>query len=129
MDTRAGAKTIYAVVRGWADAGTLNERTYAPELAYIRHRYFGGPDQAYHLEHLHLQSANKPALVLAVLDGSNNDPCDTIGVLHTVVFRLRNNLFHGVKWQYQLQGQLENFRNASSVLVKSLERHGNLGAP
>lgn len=127
MDTRAGAKKIYAVVRDWNAAGTLDHMAYNPELAYFRHRYFVDHDHEYHLEQLHLQNANRPGLVLAVLDGSNVGPCETIGVLHTVVFSLRNNLFHGVKWQYRLRGQLDNFRNASSALVKSLERHGNLG--
>jgi hypothetical protein len=42
------------------------------------------------------------------------------------VFRYRNNLLHGVKWQYKLQGQLGNFTTANDVLMRVLERHGAL---
>ncbi len=43
-----------------------------------------------------------------------------------IVFRYRNNLFHGVKWEYELAGQLSNFTTANSVLMKVLDRHGDL---
>ena len=38
-----------------------------------------------------------------------------------VVYRIRNNLFHGMKWAYGMRGQLENFRHANAVLIKALE--------
>ncbi|CCE97846.1 Hypothetical protein SFHH103_03354 [Sinorhizobium fredii HH103] len=45
-----------------------------------------------------------------------------------IVWRFRNNLFHGEKWAYQLQDQLSNFTNANAVLMRLLERHGQLAA-
>ena len=45
-----------------------------------------------------------------------------------IVWRFRNNLFHGEKWAYQLQGQLSNFTHANAVLMRLLERHGQLAA-
>lgn len=126
MGTNASARRIYDAVRRWSVEDTLDATVYDSELAYFRNRYFDGSEFTYRLEHLHLHRANRPDLVRAVIDGSNNEPCDRIGVIHNIVLRLRNNLFHGMKWQYRLKGQLENFRNASAVLVKSLERHGNL---
>ena len=44
-----------------------------------------------------------------------------------IVWRLRNNLFHGAKWAYGLRDQRENFTHANSVLMRLLERHGQLG--
>jgi hypothetical protein len=43
-----------------------------------------------------------------------------------IVFRYRNNLFHGVKWHYRRHGQLANFIVANEILMKVLERHGKL---
>lgn len=62
----------------------------------------------------------------AVIDGSDKDPCSRMAAVLIIVFRYRNNLFHGVKWQYKLQGQLGNFTTANDVLMKVLERHGAL---
>jgi hypothetical protein len=49
-----------------------------------------------------------------------------IAAVLIIVFRYRNNLFHGVKWQYKLEGQLGNFSAANDALMKVLERHGAL---
>ena len=44
-----------------------------------------------------------------------------------IVWRFRNNLFHGAKWAYQLRDQRENFTQANSILMRMLEQHGQLG--
>ena len=127
MGEHATAAGIYTTVAGWADAQSLQAETYDPELAYFRKRYFDGTEFTYHFDFLNFGPANKPDLVRAVIAGENNDPADRVAVVHTIVLRFRNNLFHGAKWQSRLAGQFENFRNASSVLMKTLERHGDLG--
>jgi hypothetical protein len=68
-----------------------------------------------------------PALVQAVIEGANDDPRDRMLALLMIVWRLRNNLFHGAKWAYQLRDQRENFTQANSVLMRMLEQHGQLG--
>ena len=80
----------------------------------------------HHFEHLHLPANALGDMVLAVIDGSNNDDRDRVAAVLIIIFRYRNNLFHGVKWQYKLAGQLENFTNANSALMKVLDRHGAL---
>jgi hypothetical protein len=126
LDTRASAERIYATVEQWRDEGSLDAAAYDLELAYFRDRYFDGNGFTHHLHHLHLRPANKPGLVKAVINGTNDDPCDRVAVVHNIVLRFRNNLFHGLKWQYHLRDQLENFRTASGVLINSLKRHANL---
>lgn len=34
-----------------------------------------------------------------------------------IVFRYRNNLFHGNKWTYRLEGQHQNFEHATQLLL------------
>lgn len=46
-----------------------------------------------------------------------------------IVLRFRNNLFHGVKWQYELASQLDNFETANHVFMTALEQHGQLAQP
>ena len=53
---------------------------------------------------------------------------DRLLTVMMIVWRFRNNLFHGEKWAYQLQGQHANFTHANAVLMRLLERHGHLAA-
>lgn len=126
LDARGSADAICRVVDSWQKAGTLDATLVDPELAYLRRRYFAHGDFTEHFKNLHLRRNDQNALVRAVIEGSKNIPRDRVVAALIIVFRYRNNLFHGVKWQYQLADQLANFTAANAVLMKVLERHGNL---
>ena len=128
MGNFARADLIRAKGDQWHDAGTLEADQYAPELAYFRHRYFANGVFTHHFPHLHLRRADQPAVVQSVLNGSNNDPRDQLLTVVMIVWRFRNNLFHGEKWAYKLQGQLSNFTHANAILMRLLEKHGQLVA-
>jgi hypothetical protein len=85
-------------------------------VSYLRNRYYVDGNLTYHYAHLHVERSGNPAEILEMLC---NEGCSTtvqlIGCL-VVVFRLRNNLFHGEKWQYQMQGQYDNFQHANGFL-------------
>ena len=72
-----------------------------------------------------VRAADQPDAVRSVINGSNNDPRDRVLTVLMIVWRFRNNLFHGEKWAYQLEGQLGNFTHANSVLMRLLERTAN----
>jgi hypothetical protein len=110
----------------WTAAGTLEAELYDGELTYFRDRYFADGALTYHFPHLNLRPADHPDLVEAVISGANNDPRDRMLALLMIVWRLRNNLFHGAKWAYGIAGQCENFTHASAVLMRLLEKHGEL---
>lgn len=128
MENFARADLICDKVDAWRDAGTLDADSYNVDLAYFRQRYFADGDFTYHFPHLKLRPADQPDVVRSVIDGSNNDPRDRVLTVLMIVWRFRNNLFHGEKWAYQLEGQLSNFTHANSVLMRLLERHGQLAA-
>jgi hypothetical protein len=128
MGNFAGADLIGAKVDEWRAAGTLYADQYDGELGYFRQRYFADGEFTHHFPHLNLRAADQPGLVRCVLDGSNNDPRDRLLAVLMIVWRFRNNLFHGGKWAYQLQGQLSNFAHANAVLMRLLEQHGQLAA-
>ncbi|MGH8243901.1 MAG: hypothetical protein ACRETY_11200 [Steroidobacteraceae bacterium] len=128
MGAFARADVICAKVDDWRAAGTLYADEYDTELGYFQHRYFANGDFTHHFPHLKLRPADQPALVRSVLDGSNNDSRDRLLTVLMIVWRFRNNLFHGGKWAYQLEGQLQNFTHANAVLMRLLEQHGQLAA-
>jgi hypothetical protein len=126
LNTAGNAKKICDAVEAWHNTGTLDAAAFQAELAYFRQRYYADGVFTYHYHHLHFRNRDREALVRAVIDGSDNDPRNRIAAVLIIVFRYRNNLFHGVKWQYELEGQLGNFAAANDALMKVLERHGAL---
>jgi hypothetical protein len=126
LGTEGSARAILGILDGWRDAGNLNASSFDPELAYFRQRYFVDGAFTDHFDGLHLRRNDEVPLVRAVIDGSDNDPRNRLAAMLIIVFRYRNNLFHGVKWHYKLAGQLGNFSTANALLMKVLEQHGAL---
>ncbi len=127
MANFARADRIQERIDAWALDGTLEAELYDAELVYFRNRYFADGALTYHFLHLNLRPSDHPELVQAVIEGTNEPPRDRMLALLMIVWRLRNNLFHGAKWAYELRDQRENFRHANGVLMRILERHGQLG--
>lgn len=121
LNTNASANNILALIRKWESDGRLNPTSFAPGLVYFRNRYFNHATVTEHFDGLHLRQNDSPELVGAVVKGENTNPADCVAALLIIVFRLRSNLFHGVKWAYGIHGQLDNFKNANSTLIAALE--------
>ena len=101
----------------------LDAVAFARSLAYFKDRYFQNGMATEHFRGLNLRRNDEPSLVEAVLKGENTNPIDGVIVLLIVVFRLRNNLFHGAKWAYGISDQLGNFTHANATLMSALDIH------
>ena len=121
LKRRGSAKMLVTVARRWADNNLITERTYEPHLANFRNRYFRDGVFTLHFDHLNLRRGDRPALVRKVLANETAEHSEIAAAVLIIVFRFRNNLFHGEKWAYQLQGQLENFNHANAILMHSIE--------
>lgn len=126
MAANARVDKITEVVDAWVAQGSLDADAFNAELGYFRDRYFADGELTYHFPHLGLRKSDHLELVEAVIRGANNDPRDRMLTLIIVVWRLRNNLFHGAKWAYQIKGQRDNFNHANAVLMRVLEGYGRL---
>lgn len=98
---------------------------FAEHLAYFSNRYVDDNNMTYRFEHLHLRNNDNPDLVRAVLTGENVDPASQLIGCLIIVYRFRNNFFHGTKWAYGLQEQLDNFTHSACLLRKFLEKVPN----
>ncbi|SDM31211.1 hypothetical protein SAMN05428957_104147 [Oryzisolibacter propanilivorax] len=128
LQTRASANAILSLVHERHTQGRLNVNEFQNSLAYFRQRYFAEDTFTAHFEGLNLRSNDSPELVRQVLNGENNNPADVVGCLLIVIFRLRNNLFHGVKWAYGIQGQRSNFEQANAALICAITQVAQHGA-
>lgn len=104
------------------DRGQLTLNTFADELAYFRGRYVGADGEfTHHYAHLNLRPADQPALIGRVLCDETDDVSEIAAGVLIIVYRYRNNLFHGEKWGYHLQGQRNNLAHANAALMKAME--------
>lgn len=124
LNTRANAAVIIAMVHRWEAQGYLRIEPFEASLRYFQQRYFSDGEPTHHFAGLHLRNNDSPDLVRSVLSAENQNAVDSLSALLIVVYRLRNNLFHGVKWAYGIQGQLRNFTEANTVLMESLSLTG-----
>jgi len=126
LNTEGSARAICHVVETWDHSGTLDTAVVDAELVHFRQRYYAEGEFTGQFYHLHLRKPDREDLVRAVIDGSDDSAYSRVAAALIIVFRYRNNLFHGVKWQYKLKDQLDNFTAANAILMKVLETHGAL---
>lgn len=90
-------------------------------LVFWRMRYGtpGGFSENFH--GLNFRAGDRKPHVEAVLSSEGGQPEDQLLALMIIVYRLRNNLFHGLKSLEMLNDQVHNLTNASLCLAAILE--------
>lgn len=121
LNAAANVNMIEQTVCRWSQAGVLTTQTFAAAAAYFKERYYADGAFTYRFDRLYLERSGNPQVVRNVLSGQDAALESTVSALLFIVFRYRNNLFHGEKWEYQLQEQEQNFSNANEVLVRAIE--------
>lgn len=103
-------------------AGVLDLAPLEPALRYFRDRYAPAGVIAPRFEALRLNGPGRP-VVERVLRGEPVTPVQIATALTTIIYRLRNNLFHGNKWNDGIQDQRDNFRKANRILMALMDMH------
>jgi hypothetical protein len=123
LSNNASSNRVLALVHDWEARHILDASKFHQPIEYFKSRYFNNGDFTYYFDGLRLRPNDTPELVKNVLRGANSDPADSVAALLIIVYRLRNNLFHGEKWSYELRDQFENFTNANQALMAAIETH------
>ncbi|MET3375471.1 hypothetical protein ABIC89_004540 [Variovorax boronicumulans] len=105
--------------------GHLDMDPYDAALAHFRNRYFANGEFTHYFDGLHLENGSQlnAERVRAAMSGVNTGLVESLQALLLICHRLRNNLFHGVKMQYGIAGQRENFQHACCILMAVMDRH------
>lgn len=123
-NTRATPLALLRIPKRLLEAGKLDMDVFKGPLTYFRQRYYQDGHFTHFFEGLHLEegSLKNGELVARVMSGAEDDALKTLGAILLIVYRYRNNLFHGVKWQYGIVGQQENFQQACNVMMAVMDR-------
>ena len=95
-------------------------------LEYFSERYFnvdGSQKEIFNGLHFRDGGRDQAAKehVKRVLTKIETEPKEILKALLYILYRFRNNLFHGEKEVVRLNGQIENFKVANDLLAKVLE--------
>ncbi|SCW71995.1 hypothetical protein [Mucilaginibacter sp. NFR10] len=83
---------------------------------YFRNRYTGDAVALNRFDHLNFRPNDRRAYVRQVLEDPASSIADIVLALTIIVYRLRNNLFHGEKDMRFIEGQVDNFEQANAFL-------------
>jgi hypothetical protein len=123
LNRSGNANTIIHTVISLKNQGRLTLDPIRPAITHFLERYYDGTNITQAFYELNLRANDHRALVEKVVQRQSSDDAEILSALLILVFRLRNNLFHGLKWSYGIKGQLENFRNANDLLMSVMEMH------
>lgn len=90
-------------------------------LDYFKNRYTLNGITNCRFTYLSFRPPDRESLVREVLTNVNNNDHDKILSIGIIVYRYRNNLFHGIKDFRTLDQQADNFRNANNYLRTFLD--------
>ena len=123
LHTRASVGGIIRASKRWEKGGALDANSFRRELAYFRSRYVERGEFTRRFRGLRLEISGERGSVLVkeVLAGNEAAPHKAAAAALIVVYRLRNNLFHGAKSFQELPHQQGVFRHANNVLMRAIE--------
>ncbi|MCE5210300.1 MAG: PAS domain-containing protein [Deltaproteobacteria bacterium] len=99
--------------------GSLYQFNIASYIRYLRSRYVADGEFTEFYRDLKIApDATGVEYVGKMLKGSSNSIEDELIGCLVIIYFLKNNLFHGDKWQHQLQGQYDNFKRANKLLME-----------
>jgi hypothetical protein len=122
LDGKANITAIRKYIKSIKSIDSLYRLNVADYLEYLRNRYFANGSFTGFYSDLHLEKTKGAAeIVDRMLQSNSISKADELIGCLTIIYRLRNNLFHGDKWHYQLQGQYDNFMRANELLMAFME--------
>ncbi|MBC8644671.1 hypothetical protein [Flavobacterium lindanitolerans] len=94
----------------------IDVNLFQKHFDYFKNRYTDNGAINNRFQFLYFRPNDRRTLVEDVLLGNNTNPNDIILAITIIVFRFRNNLFHGLKEFQNIDNQNENFEIANDFL-------------
>ena len=121
LHANGSSNAIRLWVQDLHDRGKLDPDAFSSAINYLKDRYFKNGQFTDHFNNLNLRNNDGRDMIKAVLSGNNPDLVDSVASLFIIIYRFRNNYFHGSKWVYNLRGQGPNFTMANDSIMTAMD--------
>lgn len=123
LDRNAKKRSIENAIDTWFSDKDTDAPLFQKPMKYFFNRYYKENDFTKVYEGLRLNGTAKIAVENVLKSQSASKLKDKVLALFLIVYRIRNNLFHGEKWKYDLEGQYENFVQANDAIMIGIKLH------
>lgn len=104
-----------------ADSPLLAQNIVEHSLSFYRFRYLNGDQMQRRFYGLNFRQNDKQELIEAALKGLEPNLAAQLHALLIIVYRIRNNMFHGLKSVHIWDDQAQNISEAARILSVALE--------
>ncbi|MFT3678627.1 MAG: hypothetical protein QM791_00055 [Ferruginibacter sp.] len=101
----------------------FNADAFTDHLHYFQNRYINAGETNERFEFLHFRPNDRRDFVRQVLLGELTGVNDILLAIVIIVYRFRNNLFHGLKDIQVIDQQQTNFETSNSFLMAFLDQY------
>jgi len=124
LDNFATAEKLCQLCDRLETAKQIDAARVAEAICFWRNRYYASGEFTDHFYSLMFRDRDNEGAVRSVLEGQDTSPKTLLLFALLIVWRFRNNLFHGTKWTYTLKGQYKNFQMANLTLMATMDMAG-----
>jgi hypothetical protein len=124
LEASASAEKISQLCESLSTQNKIAAECLVKPMEYWRNRYYADGDFTDHFHSLNFRNNDKEEAVRAVLEQKDASPKAQLLFALLIVWRFRNNLFHGTKWTYTLKDQRTNFELANALLMAAIDMSG-----
>ena len=117
--TDANIAKLRKIARDISADKTFDPTILHAAMDYFRRRFVDNGQPTEHFVYLEIQKERDEKELLEILYSDNTDVAKELEAALFIIYRFRNNLFHGMKWAYGIRGQKQNLTTAID-LMKSL---------
>ena len=120
----ASVNALESLLRDLERNNQLQIVEFESYLSLFQSRYVSNGEFTERFPHLNLRRGDREDLVRSVLLGEKTDEFSTALTCLLIIYRYRNNLFHGIKDVNDLTFQRDIFEQSSMLLSRVLEASG-----
>lgn len=124
--TDAKVDKLRAITHSVAKSEKFDPTALREAMVYFRARYLVDGEGSGHFDFLHIRNDKEKEMVLHILNSDSQDLSKELEAALYIVYRYRNNLFHGAKWMYGIRDQKQNFLVATELLKSIISAAGQM---
>ena len=126
LNNHASISSLKKVSRNFRKYHLIETKTISQSFLYFRNRYINDGVRNHFFRNLRIKQDCDKDFIFSVLNCESPSSEDILSACLIIVYRFRNNFFHGEKWAYEFQEQRQNFEISNQLLAEVVLLHRSI---